>query len=217
MKTKTKIIGVIIIAMIGSFLVAIPIIVKSKVNYSQQWEAKAKLRDSQYDIIKNAQAIISVSNRMIEALEHEMKSLEIKAELGRNLTIIEGEEEELDIFHGIDINIDDIRNEIREELGRDRPDIHSFDIDKLARAVAFAETSSCTKGTALTHNNCHGIRRNGQFVKYPNEKHKTSFDDFKELWQKYYGGFPTIDMANKYSGNDKPDLWIKAVSQFYYG
>lgn len=30
-----------------------------------------------------------------------------------------------------------------------------FDIDKLARAVAMAETGNCTKGYGKTHFNCH--------------------------------------------------------------
>jgi len=30
-----------------------------------------------------------------------------------------------------------------------------IDLDRLARAVAMAETNNCTKGYGLTHNNCH--------------------------------------------------------------
>lgn len=34
----------------------------------------------------------------------------------------------------------------------------SFDLDRLARAVAIAETGNCTKGYGKTYNNCFGIK-----------------------------------------------------------
>lgn len=224
MKAKTK--GIIVICLIIGVFIAIPLIARSQVDYSHQWEEKAKLRDAQYDVIKNAQDIISISNRMIEALEHDMRSIEIKAELGRNETTIE-EEEERDILQEMGINIDDIKNEIREKLGRDKPkDIHSFDIDKLATAISIAETGGCTKGTGITCNNCFGLK-NGSIAPCKNrtknntciyETKEESFDAFKKIWVEGYGGkFPTYTMALRYTNNHKTaGAWLDTVRSNYY-
>ena len=34
----------------------------------------------------------------------------------------------------------------------------TIDLDRLAKAVAMAETNNCTKGYGKTHFNCHGIK-----------------------------------------------------------
>ena len=91
-------------------------------------------------------------------------------------------------------------------------------MDALAYAVARHETSSCTKGSGVTHNNCFGIRKCSggrcyDFRKY--DSTEESFTDFKRLWREGYGAFPTKQMAIMYSGNDRADIWLYNVKTFY--
>lgn len=88
------------------------------------------------------------------------------------------------------------------------------DLNKLAYAVAQAETSNCTEGVGKTKNNCFGIRRKGAFVSYGSPEE--SYEDFKNVWSRYYGGLPTIAKARKYTANDKPETWLKIVNHYYY-
>lgn len=94
----------------------------------------------------------------------------------------------------------------------------AVDIDKLAYAVAVAETSNCTAGTALSRNNCHGIMQwnNGKRSPRTFASHEESFEAFKELWlSKYCNCFPTVELARKYSGGTG-HTWLKRVQYAYY-
>lgn len=90
------------------------------------------------------------------------------------------------------------------------------DLDKLAKAVARHETNGCTKGSAK-YNNCFGIMEwpNGKrrFKRYATKEE--SYDHFKKIWAKSYGGMPTLAKAKKYSGNDKSTAWLNNVTKFY--
>lgn len=93
-----------------------------------------------------------------------------------------------------------------------------LDLDKLAKAVARHETASCTKGAGKTHNNCFGImqwNKKGQrsFKRYA--AREDSFKDFKRIWAAYYGRFPDLKLAKKFSGNDRPQQWLSNVTTFY--
>lgn len=93
-----------------------------------------------------------------------------------------------------------------------------YDLDKLAHAVAFAETGHCTDGTAIKRNNCFGIMswdKNGN--RYPRyfKSHEESFTEFKRIWVKYYGRFPDKKLADKWTGKDKPDSWLQNVTTYY--
>ena len=71
-----------------------------------------------------------------------------------------------------------------------------IDLDALARAVAVAETSGCSKGVGKSRNNCFGIRRHGEFVRYASREE--SFADFKQLWISRYGDtLPNYKLAQK--------------------
>jgi len=89
------------------------------------------------------------------------------------------------------------------------------DLDKLSMAVAMTETHNCqdTRGSALL-NNCHGIKKNGKFVKFASVQ--ASHDYFKQLWAKSYKIFPTTQLAKIYSGNDRPTTWLNSVKYYYY-
>jgi hypothetical protein len=98
--------------------------------------------------------------------------------------------------------------------GREEVEPDKADINALAMAVAFAETGLCTKGSAITHLNCVGIRQNGKFVKYAS--HNESLDDFKKRWSRSYGGrYPTYKDAVAWTGNDRVDTWRAAVAEEY--
>lgn len=93
----------------------------------------------------------------------------------------------------------------------------SYDLDKLSRAVAFAETGGCKDGTAIKRKNCHGIMQwtNGK----RSAKYFASFEEshtaFKKIWMKSYKSYPTRALAKKWTGNDHPDRWLAAVNQYY--
>ena len=91
----------------------------------------------------------------------------------------------------------------------------NVNLDALSKAVAMHETHDCADqvGSALV-NNCHGIIRNGGFVRYntPEESH----EDFKDLWLRVYGDrVPTLYLAQIYSGNDRAEQWLSNVLYFY--
>jgi hypothetical protein len=91
------------------------------------------------------------------------------------------------------------------------------DLDRLAYAVAVAETSNCTKGTALSKNNCHGIFECVKGKCGPKRFANTaqSHEAFKELWMRAYGDhFPTLADAKKYSGGPG-DTWLNRVKIAY--
>ncbi len=97
------------------------------------------------------------------------------------------------------------------------------DLDKLSRAVAVAETSGCSDGTARGRNNCHGIMcwPNGKRTPCYYASHSASHAAFKKLWAKptmpYRGRFPDIDLAVTYTGADNSATWLCNVYRSYYG
>lgn len=95
------------------------------------------------------------------------------------------------------------------------PKTSKVDLDKLSVAVAMTETHNCqdSRGSARL-NNCHGFKRNGKFMAFTTTDQ--SHDYFKNLWARSYGGiFPTIRLAQIYSGNDRPTSWLKNVRYYY--
>lgn len=105
----------------------------------------------------------------------------------------------------------------QEKLSRVSGGGGQVDLDRLAKAVAKHETANCTKGSAKV-NNCFGImawsKGKRHFKLYPTKE--ASYEDFKRLWAKSYGGFPTLAKAKKYSGNDRAHIWLRNVTKFYY-
>lgn len=99
----------------------------------------------------------------------------------------------------------------------------SFDINKLAKAVAIAETGNCTKGYGKTHNNCHGIK-SGNTYKCPwtpkgkmcrFKDREESFTAFKVIWQRWYKTLPTHTQAVRWTGADSSANWRRHVLHFY--
>jgi len=80
-----------------------------------------------------------------------------------------------------------------------------------------AETNDCTKGMGVTKNNCFGYMtwENGYREGKTYSSKEESYKDFKELWIRAYGGFPTIEMAKKWTGNHNSNTWYNNVSYYY--
>ncbi len=87
-------------------------------------------------------------------------------------------------------------------------------MDKLARAVAAAESSGCRSNVALRTNNCHGITRKGKYTEYASTEE--SYADFKGIWKRGYGGYPTRAKAAKYSSEGAADRWLCHVQRVYF-
>ena len=93
-----------------------------------------------------------------------------------------------------------------------------FDLDLLARAVAWAETHDCGVGNSAAINNCFWIM---QWDKYWNRSYKSyntpeeSYEDFKRIWTKGYRGYPNMVAAKSWTGNDRPESWLRNVTYYY--
>lgn len=94
---------------------------------------------------------------------------------------------------------------------------NTYDLDKLAYAVAMAETGNCTAGIGPRTNNCFGLMqwtsgaRAPQVFSTPGE----SYNAFKDLWSRKYGRYPDTELAAMYTGNDNPETWLKNVGYWY--
>ena len=88
------------------------------------------------------------------------------------------------------------------------------DLRLLCQAIAVAETSGCTTGSALSHNNCHGItKRSGGYVTY--ENHAQSFAACEDLWRRKYVRFPDLKLAAKWSSPGAAENWLRNVTIAY--
>ena len=99
----------------------------------------------------------------------------------------------------------------------------SFDLDRLARAVAIAETGNCTKGYGKTYNNCFWIK-NGKTAPCPKigkskmciyEKPEDSYKAFKIIWSKWYKTHPNLISAQRWTGHDNAVRWLSHVNLHY--
>lgn len=98
-----------------------------------------------------------------------------------------------------------------------------YDIDRLARAVAMAETGNCTKWYGKTYNNCFWIR-NGNTAPCPKvgrnrmciyEKPEDSYKAFKTIWTKWYAWKPNLKMAQRWTWHDNAVRWLSHVNLHY--
>ena len=98
------------------------------------------------------------------------------------------------------------------------------DLDKLAYAIAWAETHDCELGYGEMYFNCFGIKNgsiapcdkigNNNMCVY-NSKEE-SYAAFTKIWSEGYGGsFPTYYAAQVWTGNDSPDTWLNNVKDKY--
>lgn len=97
-------------------------------------------------------------------------------------------------------------------------------IDKLAYAIAMAETHNCTKGYGQMYNNCFGIKNgsiapcdkigNNKMCIYNNPEE--SYAAFKKIWTQGYGAkFPSHKAAKVWTGNHNPNTWLTNVKYYY--
>lgn len=98
-----------------------------------------------------------------------------------------------------------------------------LNLDKLAYAVAMAETKNCREGIGLRYNNCFGIKSGNTApcsnVGYNNmciyEDPLEGYEAFKKIWSTWYKVFPTQHLAGKWTGGDNPGGWLITVTQYY--
>lgn len=99
----------------------------------------------------------------------------------------------------------------------------SFDLNKLAYAVAMQETKNCSKWTWLNYNNCFWIKNgsiapcerksNSGFCIYNNSEE--SYKAFKKIWSTAYVELPTLAMAERWTWKDRAKIWKANVLYFY--
>lgn len=88
------------------------------------------------------------------------------------------------------------------------------DVHILCQAIAVAETSNCTTGSALAYNNCHGItRRGGGYVTYAHTD--DSFAACEDLWRRKYVWYPDIKLAATWSSPGAAATWLNNVTTAY--
>lgn len=119
--------------------------------------------------------------------------------------------------------IEKVKEPVKEVKAPVEPKIDSYDIDRLARAVAMAETGNCTKWYGKTYNNCFGIK-SGRTAPCPKigkskmciyEKPEDSYKAFKTIWAKWYAWKPNIKMAQRWTWHDNAVRWLWHVNHFY--
>jgi hypothetical protein len=93
----------------------------------------------------------------------------------------------------------------------------NVNIQKLAYAVAVAETGDCTQGMGASKNNCHGIFGcvNGSCGPREFSSKEESYAEFQKLWITKYGDrFPTLKDAQRYTYTDG-QAWLSTVKVVY--
>jgi hypothetical protein len=111
-----------------------------------------------------------------------------------------------------------------KQVTQNTPVSKELDIDRLAYAVAMAETHNCTKWYWKTHNNCMGIKH-GNTVPCPwvpkmamckFDTPEESYEAFKKIWQTWYITFPNRELSIRWTWNDRADSWLRHVTHYYY-
>jgi len=76
----------------------------------------------------------------------------------------------------------------------------TVDLNRLAKAVAVAESGWCTSRAARRLNNCHGIMTWVSGTRELKKFNSTeeSFAEFKYIWEKSYKYFPDEELAKKW-------------------
>ena len=119
--------------------------------------------------------------------------------------------------------IEKVKEPVKVVKPQEQPKIDSYDIDRLARAVAMAETGNCTKGYGKEYRNCFWIR-NWNTAPCPKigknrmciyEKPEDSYIAFKKIWSKWYAWKPNLKMAQRWTGHDNAVRWLSHVNHFY--
>lgn len=115
-------------------------------------------------------------------------------------------------------NISEVKNNVLEARISGK-----FSIDILSYAVSMQETWNCTKWYGLTHNNCFWIKHWNtvlcpwvpKLAMCKFNSPEESYEAFKIIWTKWYGEIPDINMAKKWSWDDRAEEWLDNVLWFY--
>jgi len=104
-----------------------------------------------------------------------------------------------------------------------KPNWQNYDIYILARAVSEHETKNCKLWYWKIYNNCFWIKnwwtvpcnkiwRNRMCIY---NTPKESYDAFKIIRETWYDWLPNLEKAKRWSWNDRAEIWLKNVLNFY--
>ena len=110
------------------------------------------------------------------------------------------------------------------KIKKSKTKIEDFDLDKLAYAVAMAETQNCKKWFGKMYNNCFGIKnwntvpceKTGRLRMCIFYSPEESYKAFKIIWAKHYKRFPDYRLASIWTGRDSASTWLKHVRSYYF-
>lgn len=97
-------------------------------------------------------------------------------------------------------------------------------MEKLAYAVAMAETKNCELGYWKIYNNCFWIKNwntvpcksiwvNKMCIYNTPEE---SYEAFKIIWSKWYKTYPNKNLASKWTWWNRVNNWLNSVNLYYY-
>lgn len=172
----------------------------NKIDNQKYWKS---ISDEEYEAqVKAKEEEIRIYNEEVE-----------RARIERNKEVQKQEINKISLLSNTEKPI--VKEEVKKE---------EFDIDRLAYAVSMAETSWFTKWYGVTHLNWQWIKH-WNTVKCPWVpkmamcKFKTqeeSNEAFVKIWWTWYKEFPTLQMAKRWTWDDKAELWLEDVKYYYY-
>ncbi len=164
-------------------------------------------------------AVVGVSSLLVSSIAYAQTVLTAEM-LERSLADLKVQWEENErTYHAEQQRLHEEANAVRRQLcaaGR-RQYCPGVDIEKLARAVAIAETQNCTTGVGATQNNCFGIKghEDGKYGFRTFESPEASYEAFKGIWLRGYGDrFPTIHDARRWTAGEGTN-WLNIVTTVY--
>ena len=93
-----------------------------------------------------------------------------------------------------------------------------YTVEQICRAIAMHETADCTNGSAITHNNCVGLKECYGGRCYGFQKFLRKEDSLiacEKAWRDGYGArVPTKADADAWSGKDRATAWYNNVHLF---
>ena len=194
-------------------------ILEENKKFGEEWRQKQELIEQKQRAIE---ILIDEKNKIIKEKEQiEEKIQKNRLEIDRKIKKIENP----DYIEQKSLEVAEIEVEIVEQKNIDN---FWVDIDKLAYAVAMAETWNCTKWIWPKYNNCFWIKNwsiapckkrttSGNIGMCIYNTQAESYEAFKKIWLQWYGDrFPTYQDAVRWTGNDKPDNWLYIVKTYYY-
>lgn len=98
----------------------------------------------------------------------------------------------------------------------------SYDLDKVAKAIAISETGDCKAGVGVSLNNCHGLKyaawlgcEKGHLNYCKFSSPEESYIAFKKVWVRGYNRLPDLAIAKRYSSEEAGPYWLEKFYKYY--